>query len=350
MARDAFFDNAKFLLIVLVVFGHIIRSYIEDYETILTLYKVIYTFHMPAFILIAGYFAKGFQKKGYLQKISKKLLIPYLIFQLIYSVFYYLILDQSTFQVDPLNPHWSLWFLISLFYWNLMLLLYTKWKPVFALLIAFTIGLAVGYIDWITSYLSLSRTFVFFPLFLLGFYLKKEHFKLLSSWKVRLFSLCMITVVTIFFVINPTLNEKWLLGSKPYEELGAFGFEGLLSRAFVYGICTIMVFCFLSFVPRQRLFFTDLGKNTLYVYLLHGFIIKTFRASDIQYEFHSTQNILLLAGLALVLTLLLSSKVVVPFFQPFIELKRNQLQALVGRMKGWANMMKKRADQLFSSS
>lgn len=67
-SRDSYFDNAKFLLIFLVVFGHIIRSYIHDNDALLHIYKFIYTFHMPAFILISGYFAKGFNRPGYVKK------------------------------------------------------------------------------------------------------------------------------------------------------------------------------------------------------------------------------------------------------------------------------------------
>ena len=55
-----------------------------------------------------------------------------------------------------------------------------------------------------------------------------------------------------------------------------------------------MVFSFMSFVPRKQYFFTQLGKNTLYVYLLHGFFIKTFRKSEIQNYFHDPEQFILL--------------------------------------------------------
>nr|MCX3330604.1 acyltransferase family protein [Bacillus pacificus] len=77
-SRDSYFDNAKFLLIFLVVFGHILRSFINDNEFMLYLYKFIYTFHMPAFILVSGFFAKGFKRSGYVKKLAVKLIIPYL--------------------------------------------------------------------------------------------------------------------------------------------------------------------------------------------------------------------------------------------------------------------------------
>lgn len=67
-ARDYYFDNAKFILIFLVVFGHLMQPFVADYDSVHILYIFIYTFHMPAFILISGYFAKGFRKSGYLKK------------------------------------------------------------------------------------------------------------------------------------------------------------------------------------------------------------------------------------------------------------------------------------------
>ncbi|MEH7525622.1 acyltransferase family protein [Bacillus sp. JJ1503] len=330
--REYYFDNAKFILISLVVFGHFLQSFIEDNEAIYTLYKVIYTFHMPAFILISGYFAKGFNKKGYISKISRKLILPYIIFQVIYSVFYFFLYKESSFQVDPLKPHWSLWFLISLFSWNIMLRAFTKYKALYSLAAAFIIGLIVGYADWITNYLSLSRTFVFFPLFLIGYYLNREHFSLLQSAKIKIVSLSVLVIVFTGFYFFPSLNHEWLLGSKPYIEMGAASIGALFTRLGFYVLSLIMVFSFFSLVPKQHYPFTKLGRNTLYVYLLHGFFIRIFRESSVQKFFVEPKNFLLLAVVSLLLTLLLSSKITVPFAQPLIELETTKLKNLQARL------------------
>ncbi|MBS4188994.1 acyltransferase family protein [Bacillus sp. FJAT-49705] len=329
--REYYFDNAKFILIFLVVFGHFLRSYISENETVYTLYKLIYTFHMPAFILISGFFAKGFNKQGYIAKISKKLILPYIIFQLIYSLFYYFLYNEQSIQVDPLTPHWSLWFLISLFSWNIMLILFTKIKPIISIIVAFAIGLMVGYADWITDFLSLSRTFVFFPLFLIGYYLKKEHFSLIVSPKAKIASISIFIIVFTGFYLFPDLNHEWLLGSKPYTEMRVASITAVFARLAFYILSLIMVFSFFSLVPRKQYFFTTVGKNTLYVYLLHGFFVRLFRESNIQYYFTDPENFLLLAGISLVLTLLLSSKMTISFAQPLIELSTSRLKILQTR-------------------
>lgn len=72
LKRESYFDNAKFILIFLVVFGHFLQTFIADYAGVRVLYIYIYTFHMPAFVLISGFFAKSFGKPGYLKKDDEK--------------------------------------------------------------------------------------------------------------------------------------------------------------------------------------------------------------------------------------------------------------------------------------
>ena len=323
--RYFYFDNAKFILIFFVVFGHMIRSFIEDSEMIFTIYKVIYSFHMPAFILVSGFFAKGFYQKGYIVKITKKLIVPYLIFQLIYSIYYYYLNGQTKIEWDLLNPHWSLWFLISLFWWNLMLLLVSKYKAFTSIIISMIIGLLVGYVDYVTNYLSLSRTFVFFPFFLLGYYLTKDHIRFLFKTRCRLVALAIFVIVFAGFYCFPNNNYEWLLGSKPYGDISGASVTAMFTRLGFYFLSFLMVFSFMSLVPRKQYFFTQLGKNTLYVYLLHGFFIKTFRKSEIQNYFHDPEQFLLLVVMSLLLTLVLSNRIAISVIQPLIEFRWSQI-------------------------
>src|SRR5436309_770254 len=58
--RDPFFDNAKYLAIVLVAMGHSWERLLSESRTAEALYSVVYAFHMPAFIIISGYFSRSF--------------------------------------------------------------------------------------------------------------------------------------------------------------------------------------------------------------------------------------------------------------------------------------------------
>ncbi len=62
MKRDPYFDNAKAVLIVLVVLGHTLARMVEENEWILTIYLFIFSFHMPAFYFSIRLFFKKDKK------------------------------------------------------------------------------------------------------------------------------------------------------------------------------------------------------------------------------------------------------------------------------------------------
>src|SRR5947209_6560895 len=62
-SRDPFFDNAKLLLVVFVVIGHNWYPLIGHSRAVKAAYMVVYAFHMPAFILLSGYFSRRFEAR-----------------------------------------------------------------------------------------------------------------------------------------------------------------------------------------------------------------------------------------------------------------------------------------------
>ncbi len=327
--RDAYFDNAKFTLITLVVLGHFFTTLAHHHEIIEAIYKTIYSFHMPAFILLSGLFAKGFYEKGYLVKIIKQIIVPYLIFQIIYTIYYYFLYDHSTFSLDFLVPQWSLWFLLSLFCWYLLLLGYAKLKPSIGIGLSIIIALLVGYLDSISNPLSLSRTFVFFPFFLIGYHIDRERLKQLTKPSIRIVSFVSMLIVLVGFYIDSDFSSKWLYGSKPYTEMEIATTLSMFKRLGVICLSLLMIFSFLSFVPRKQHFFTNWGKQTLYVYLLQGFIIKYFRENEWEKYFDGIGSFIILTAISILVTIFLSSKIVAAITQPFIELKISRLKQLL---------------------
>lgn len=318
--RDEYFDNVRFFLIFLVVFGHLMRPYVYDSPTIYALYMTIYSFHMPAFIFISGFFAKGIMRPGYIKKTAGKLLIPLVIFQVIYAVFYYWIEHEDAPSVSLLIPEWSLWFLISLFFWHVLLLGAVKWlKPLPAMLLALAAGFLIGLVTESLTVLSIGRTFVFFPFFLAGYYVKKEWFQPLFKLSVRLPLLVAAVILFVYFYDHTHLQIEWLFGSKSYAALEAGAAEGLTYRLLVYALNVIMIAFCLSFVPRKPFFFTSWGRNTLYVYLLHGFFVQSSRRVD---TLELPPSLFVLFITAVVLTLILASPLTAALFRPFLEQKR----------------------------
>ncbi|WP_413375303.1 acyltransferase family protein [Alkalihalobacillus sp. 1P02AB] len=300
--RNPYFDNVKFFLIFLVVVGHVISPLKGQEDFLFDLYAMIYIFHMPAFILISGYFSKGYKKKGYLQKTFKKILIPYFIFQIFYSIFYYLNGDKGL-SFELFSPHWTLWFLLSLFTWNVLLYVFGKWRWL-GLFIATAIGVGIGFIESVGTWMSLSRTFVFFPFFFLGFLLSKENFEKLKQYKysphIGIFVLLSVFIIVVEFF--PEGGIPWLFGSQSYVEMGrGYVIDAAVRLAQYIGTLVVLV-AFMAVVPNKEYSFTIIGQRTMSIYLLHGIIIQliqTFISKSTLHDF--ANNYALLIGLSLLI-------------------------------------------------
>lgn len=318
MKREPFFDNARFFLIFLVVFGHVIQPLTSDSESLAILYQFIYFFHMPAIILISGFFAKGNSDLGYFIKLFRRFIIPYLIFQVLYTAYYYFMADESL-SVSLFDPHWSLWFLLSLFSWHVLLAFFKKFRPTIGLSLAIIVGIGVGYIDQIGQMYSLSRTFVFFPFFLAGYWLSMDQ---LFKWKTaryRLLSLALMLLLIIGIKLSPDFSTGWLFGSSSYQSLDAPVWGGLF-RGMIYMIAFIMTFSLYTWIPRRRFIFTRFGEQTLYVYLLHGIFIQFFREYGV-IQINNGLDFIFAIAISLGIVLLLASQPIFISFQPIIELK-----------------------------
>ncbi|MDI3402906.1 acyltransferase family protein, partial [Streptomyces cavernicola] len=137
--RDAFFDNAKYLAIVLVAMGHAWEPLRADSRAAAALYIAVYTFHMPAFIIISGYFSRSFDASpNRLKRLVTGVAVPYVIFEVVYSLFKRVANDDPTHPISLLDPWYLVWFLGALFIWRLTTPLWklVRWPLPLALAIA----------------------------------------------------------------------------------------------------------------------------------------------------------------------------------------------------------------------
>src|SRR5699024_2332593 len=138
----------------------------------------------------------------------------------------------------------------------------------------------IGYFDQVGHMFSLSRTFVFFPYFLIGYWTTRSQIKMLQRPFVRSAAVVIMATSALIIYILPDINTGWLLASKSYSTLGV-EMMGSLARLSVYVTSTIMAASFLAWMPTKRFSFTSLGERTLYVYLLHGFVVQFFRQTEL---------------------------------------------------------------------
>lgn len=325
--RDYFFDNVKFFLAFLVVLGHIYRPLIGESPIIKAVYLAIYTFHMPLFILISGYFAKNYNREGQNQKIITSILVPYFIFQTLYSLYDHFIYETDSIEITILEPYWAMWFLFSLFLWRLMLPLFVNLK--YPLTIAFILSIAAGYIDEADGFMSLSRTIAFFPFFLLGFYLQRHHFEVLfttgkrvAGWVGGILLIPLMYWLEFHSPLDLSLR-RWLYSADPYENLGnPEWYAGLIRVGFIL-LALVVSALFLAVIPREKTWFSSLGSRSLAVYLLHGFFIKFYDAMDLGEKYPGPTLYILTTLGAIALTFFLSSRWVFNAARPLMQPKLN---------------------------
>lgn len=322
--RDYFFDNARALLIFLVVFGHLMEPYRSSSGFITSLYLTIYSFHMPGFLFISGYFAKKAGEAGYIEKVSKKLLIPYFIFFAFFSVFYYFTGKESKLTFDPFDPVFALWFLLTLFFFHIILVIVKDYKPYIILPLVVIVSLLAGFSDDIGQYLSLSRTITFFPIFYLGYLFNKHNTAIFRNKKLIPISIIIFIVFYFGYTIHP-IKSDWLFGRASYVSLeDKEGVYSPIKRLVIYCGILALMFAFFNLTPKRKHFFTYIGRRTMQVYLLHGIFIGIIKAFDF-HPFKSPTSVLTyiyLLIMAAIIVYLLSTHFVAKWSNPVIHLKR----------------------------
>ena len=298
-------DNLKVILIFFVVFGHVIEYYINDNSILMTLYIFIYISHMPLFIFISGYLSKNFYKMK--RKAIRNLLIPYIIFNMIWYTAVYIGTRRAMFSV--LYPGWTLWYLLSLFFWRITLKYLIKFKHI--LLLSFIAGVLVGLIPSIGSILSISRTIVFLPFFLLGYYTTEEHLEKIKSFKSEyaITGILVFLLVAIYIVKNDLFNYKFLYNSYSYNALEVSLFEGTIFRIFLYFGAIIFSICVINLVPRKEQFFSKIGKATMNIYVFHIYLVMLVYFFIPKWNIGLLQNILILISPFIIIFILSRKKI-----------------------------------------
>jgi len=318
--RLYFFDNAKFILIFLVVLAHSISS-IKGNAFVSVTWAVINYFHMPAMIFISGFFAKRYISKSREIKVQRVVTYTILYFaaQVCFFLFQKFVLGENI-SSSMLTARPATWFLQCLIGWHVMLPVLNYFKPKHVLIVGVLLGLLIGYENDVAHFLSLSRLFVHLPFFMAGYYIKQEHIDKLHARKgIQWIALAIFAAVTAFCAIWPKTIISTLIGCKtPYAKIPfvrdmpqALQWSARLG---FYAVAAALVFAFLMLVPRGKAIFTSLGKETLSVYVLHIFLYLTNRHFKWYLLFNSPGGIALLCLIALALTVLFSLK---PFTLPF---------------------------------
>lgn len=288
--RDAGIDFIKGFGILSVVLGHTTAIYAGNWENPFKegniffnlIGNLVVTYHMPLFILISAYLSaekKITSFKQFILKRTKRLLLPYIFFGILYLLIFsgelsYSSIALKLFQGDVGH----LWFLYALFFIQIVAPIFGQnliWN-VQKRKIVFTISILIGL--YLTSYVigkythysfgihRVSKFLIFYYFGLCFYFNKTEIIKLINQYIVYLVFCFTSLFVIKFFIYN---LDILLLSNNLKNILYPFFYFALA----VSGLTIIFVISDkIKFGNHQLIL--KLGLFSMGIYLFHQFFIK----------------------------------------------------------------------------
>lgn len=274
--RVKYFDIARGIAIILMIVGHTLDFGWKR--------NLIFSFHMPLFIIISGMFFKERDIKSFLINITKKLIIPYIITIFITNLIKALTIDKN---IDILL--FVKEYIMQILYSFTYLKIKTNIKGI-GVLWFFPLLAIIRIIFYILKKISKEDKILLGALCILlsyiGYILGMKEKWLLFSADVALS--CLIFYYIGYILYNKKILEKilsnkklllviliiWLIGIKfSWIELAVRRYpDGLF--CYIIGICgTIVVLKISKIIEQKSLFLTNIlswyGRNSMYILLIH---------------------------------------------------------------------------------
>lgn len=269
--RVYLWDNVKALLIILVVMGHFVTQYTGSNEIMQSMFCIIYSFHMPLFIFVSGLFAKSSFKDDKL-KVNK--VISYLILYVALKLIIFI--ERISFGHNATFTIWSEqgipWYMLAMAAWICMTYCLRFVRPTALLSVSIILALVAGYSDKIGDVLCLSRIIVFYPMFLLGFYMDSKAIveKTRAPWQKVLAVCILLMLVLLSFFAREELYQfrPILVARNPYSQL-ANPSLGAVYRAVWYVLSMCISCAIVCVLPNKENKLSYIGASTLPIYFIH---------------------------------------------------------------------------------
>jgi len=298
--RLAAIDNAKVLLVLLVVIGHFLTPVTGSSVPLAdAVYLWIFLFHMPAFAFVMGHVSRVADPEATSpRRLVARLLVPYVVFNLLYLALDQLLPGREA-AIDLSVPYWLTWFLLSVFWWRLLLPVIRQLRYPVATSVA--VALVAGMAPSVGAPFAASRTLALLPFFVLGATLSTEQ----VLWRgQRVGRLAGLAVLGLAGLVAWQLREviasapTWLYWNASYAEQDYDIVSGLAVRGLMIAVGVLLTSAFLLVVPRARTGYTVMGAFVVYAYLLHGPVVQVYRQTALPDLVTGNWQVLLLVLLA----------------------------------------------------
>lgn len=326
--RNELIDILKAIAIILLILGHSIQGgsgneyllnnlFFDNY-----LFKFIYSFHMPLFMLISGYlFYNSTIKYSWVHNIKSRittLLIPIAAWSII--SFTIRVIGENNFSVVYLIKTYiglminNLWFLWAILYCSVVVIIVKKFfrDSVYLYLFGFILSLMIPDILGSASYKFM------YPFFIIGYFVNKNHDKLVEiTKKVNSQMMWLIISGIPFFILLLFYNWNSYIYTTGYYIFKGNPLQQLVIDIYrmIIGLLGSMFVITLIKLIKQKLpnncnkYMALIGKNSLGIYVMSGYLFEilkriTYNLSNINYGIMIAETIIIVT-LSLLCTMII---------------------------------------------
>lgn len=279
--RITWLDSLKGFTIISVIVGHIVGGYkssglyasYEDVEIILA--RLVYSFHMPLFFLISGFFfSRAYIELDGKVKVDKlkvqllDLIAVYVVFSVILVCFYALLGSHANHSISfsdllcigwkPVSIYWYIHVLILLYLANV---LFVKVKQKVLLVALFLIvGIFSAVIPSSSYTVSVNKFLFFLPFFYIGTVVHQKHIS--PNWGMAI--LGALVAVLLYNIQSPE------------HAVVTYNVEKII---IALGLCVFFWKAFSSMNWLDNKVLEICGRYCLEIYVIHSFLTAGFRSA-----------------------------------------------------------------------
>ncbi len=309
--RITYWDNFKGIAIILVVFGHFLY-YSPDNSWLEFPLALIYSFHMPAFVFISGFFSKS--KNSSSASSILKLVFAYLVFNGLMQ----LLLSNYTDFFYLLSPSYSFWYLIALIVWRVTTPYISKIKM--SLPISVLVAIMIGFWGDVDNTFAMSRILSFYPFFLAGNLVPESFTEKMKNRHPAIMPLGGI-IAFMGLLLFSIVYERCEISRDVLIMMSYTDISQITIRIIIFFTATMTILGLLLCIPYKAIpIVNKWGRNSLAIYLLHLFVIiilnKVFEG-----KFNSAYDYAVFACVSCIILLpIIGSNIVSKTMKRFLEI------------------------------
>lgn len=257
MVRLLFIDIAKGIAILSVLIGHFMQYTTDsgDISERSWLWELIYSFHMPLFMILSGYFTRFEIDFDKIKKRFMCLIMPGFIWSVIIGCVLYLLVTFAHFN----NPIEDQTFLLRVFkqFWFLSCLFFCYLTGIGAVklfrneIVAFFVSTLLLMLFCVEEHLHIN---FLYPFLWVGYFLRKKNIVRRASWTTTLALLVLYVFLLILWSSQLTVYALPIKVFSVYENGLLFETENVLITIyrFFLGLVGSMFFIFLSYMMAMK--------------------------------------------------------------------------------------------------